>query len=137
MKNKRGQVLIENVVFIILNLVFLAVLILFILSKSGSEAALEDKYSKQIALMIDSAKPRMEIHLNMQDAIKEANSNDYDVGKIVLVNAGEVKVNVGGKGEGKSSSFFNDVDVSAYPDKIDVSADGEIKNYIIRINGYN
>ena len=62
---KRGQILVENIVFIILNLVFLTILILFIFSKSGSEANLEEKYSKQIALIIDSAKPGMTIHLNM------------------------------------------------------------------------
>ena len=69
---KRGQILAENVIFIVLNLIFLAILVLFIYSKSGSEAILEEKYAKQIALIIDSAKPGMNISLNMEDAYKKA-----------------------------------------------------------------
>ena len=66
MKNKRGEILVENVIFIVLNLIFLTILILFLFSKMGSAAVLEEKYAKQIALIIDSSKPRMEIHLNME-----------------------------------------------------------------------
>jgi hypothetical protein len=42
MKNKNGELLVENVVFIILNLVFLTILILFLL-RQGTGAALWKK----------------------------------------------------------------------------------------------
>ena len=109
---KRGQILVENVIFIILNLVFLAILILFIYSKSGGESVLEEKYSKQIALIIDSAKPGMTIHLNMEDAIKKANKNEWDLSKVVSVSGNTVTVKLREKG-GSSYSFFNDVQVFA------------------------
>ncbi len=130
---KKGQILVENVVFIILNLIFLTILILFIYSKIGSESLLEEKYSKQIALLIDSAKPGMIIHLNMEDAINEAKKNNFNE-NIVFVSGNTITVKLREKGE-NSYSFFNDVDVSVYPDK--KNEDNKIENYIIKINSYN
>ncbi len=132
---KRAQILVENVVFIILNLIFLTILILFIYSKSGGEAVLEEKYSKQIALLIDSAKPGMTIFLNMEDAIKKANKNNWSENKIVSVTGNIVNVKLREKG-GNSYSFFNDVDVSVYQDKKNPKTH-KIENYIIKINNYN
>lgn len=131
---KRGQILVENIIFIILNLIFLAVLILFIYSKSGGGAVLEEKYSKQIALLIDSAEPGMIIHLNMEDAIKKANENNFK-DKIVNVEGNVVIVKLREKG-GYSYSFFNNVDVSVYPD-VKNSQTGKTEDYIIKINKYN
>ena len=130
---KRGQILVENVVFIILNLIFLTILILFIYSKSGSEALLEEKYSKQIALIIDSAKPQTEIHLNMKDAIEKAKNKwgEDKIGKIVSISGNIVTVKLREKGE-NSYSFFNDVDVSVYHDN-----QKNIEEYVIIINKYN
>ena len=71
--NKRGTtLLVENIIFIILNLVFIAIMIFFLLSKSGDAAVLEEKYAKEIDLLLDSAKPGMQIALNMEDAVKIA-----------------------------------------------------------------
>ena len=132
---KRGQILVENIVFIILNLVFLTILILFIFSKSGSEANLEEKYSKQIALIIDSAKPGMEIHLNMEDEIKKTKENlgEDRIDEIVSISGNTVTVKLREKG-GYSYSFFNDVSVSASPASIPVKSS---KEYVINIIKYN
>ena len=127
---KRGQILVENIIFIILNLVFLAVLILFIFSKSGSEANLEEKYSKQIALIIDSARPGMTIHLNMEDAIKKTKENlgEDRIDEIVSISGNTVTVKLREKG-GYSYSFFNDVSVSIFPD----TSSKPVKEYVIKI----
>ena len=132
---KRGQILVENIIFIILNLVFLAVLILFIFSKSGSEANLEEKYSKQIALIIDSARPGMTIHLNMEDAIKKTKENlgEDRIDEIVSISGNTVTVKLREKG-GYSYSFFNDVSVSASLASIPVKSS---KEYVINIIKYN
>jgi len=108
--DKRGQILIENVVFIILNLIFITILILFVTLKSGSEATFEDKYSKQIALMIDSAKPEMIIVLNMEDAIEKAEKNNWGKDKIVSIEGNKVTVKLREDG-GHSYPFFNDVNL--------------------------
>ncbi|MCH8945899.1 MAG: hypothetical protein IIA85_03180 [Nanoarchaeota archaeon] len=124
---KRGQILVENIIFIVLNLIFLTILILFLYSKTGGEAILEEKYSKQIALLIDSAKPGMTIQLNMEDAIEKAEDNNWNE-KIVSISGNTVTVKLREKG-GNSYSFFNDVKVSPpFPD-------GE--EYIFLIEDYN
>ena len=130
---KRGQILVENVVFIILNLIFLTILILFIYSKTGSEALLEEKYAKQIALIIDSAKPGMIIVLNMEDAIKKADGN-WDLNKVISVSGNTVTVKLREKGE-NSYSFFNDISVSI--PEVSLIHLKKNKEYMISIGDYN
>ena len=107
--NKKATILIENTVFIILNLVFLAIMLLFVFSKTGSASSLEEGYAKKIALIIDAAKPNMVITLYMEDAIKEADKENWK-GALVYINDNVVTVKLKEKG-GYSYSFFNDVDV--------------------------
>jgi len=115
---KRGEILTENIIFIALNLIFLTILIVFLMTRMGSAAVLEEKYSKQIALIIDSAKPVMEIKLNMEDAIKKAESSKWNVRDIVDIdkNKNIVTVKLREDGQGYSYSFFNDMDVDVYPE---------------------
>lgn len=129
--NKRGEILVGNIVFIVLNLIFLGILILFIFLQTGNPAILEEKYAKEIALMIDSAKPGMIIHVNMEDAIEEAGSYAENNDLVFIDESkGEVGVKLRDKG-GSFYSFFNDVDVSVFPD-----TENE-EEYIIVVNNYN
>ena len=128
--NRKGTILLENIIFIILNLVFLTILIIFVFSKMGSTAVLEERYAKQIALMIDAAKPEMEIHLNVEDALEKAKDENYD-GEIIQINENVVRVQLREKG-GYSYSFFNDVDVGVpYLDKTNN------KEYVFFVNEKN
>jgi hypothetical protein len=127
MKNKRGEILVENVIFIALNLIFLTILILFLFSKMGSSAVLEEKYAKQIALIIDSAKPTMEINLNMQDAIKKAEKEKFEE-PIVKITNNIVTVKLRKEGAGYLYSFFNNVDANAYQ--------LNEESYVLTISGY-
>ena len=108
--SKRGNILIENILFIVLNFMFITILILFLFSRMGSGAILEEKYAKQIALVLDSAKPGMAISLNMKDAIEKANDESWQ-GKIVVIEDNIVTVRLREKG-GYSYSFFNNVELS-------------------------
>lgn len=111
MDNKRGTtLLVENIVFIILNLVFIAILIFFLISKSGGAAVLEEKYAKEIALVLDSAKPGMLITLNVADAIKAGKSGlgDNNIDDIISINKNVVTVKLRENG-GYSYSFFNNI----------------------------
>jgi len=107
-KNKRANVLTENIIFIILNLVFLSILMLFVFSKTGGAAILEEKYSKQIALIIDSAEPVMAISLDMEDVVKTARDNGIGPNDAVSITDNIVTVKLRDKGS-YSYSFFNDV----------------------------
>ncbi len=111
---KRGVLLVENIIFIVLNIVFLTILILFLFKQGSGAVVLEQSYAKNIALLIDSAKPIMEIHLNMEQAIKVAKKNNVEPDEIIKIRDNEVIVKLSEKG-GYSYSFFNNVDATAYP----------------------
>ncbi len=122
---KRGTILVENIVFIILNLVFLTILILFIAKQGSGAIVLEQSYAKQIALLVDSAKPVMIIELNMDKAKKLADKNGIDFKDVVKINENIITVKLSDRG-GYSYSFFNDVNVGVpYP---------EGENYIITVS---
>ena len=112
---KKANILTENIIFIILNLVFLSILILFVFSKAGSAAVLEEKYAKQIALTIDAAKPEMKIILNMEDAFDEI-EDGWDMDNVITIKDNVVTVKLREKG-GYDYSFFNNVKVNTFPDK--------------------
>ena len=131
MKKKRGTILIENVIFIILNVVFISILLLYLWKQGSGVILLEQSHAKQISLLIDSAKPGMELMLNMDDAKSISDENKVDFSQVVKVNGNIVRVKLSEKG-GYEYSFFNDVDVSAFPQT-------DFKNeytgfYIFRIN---
>ena len=111
---KRGTILVENIIFIVLNLLFLIILVLFIARQGGGAIVLEQSYAKQIALLVDSAKPVMVIHLNMDNAQKLADKNEIDFSEVVEINGNIVTVRLSERG-GYSYSFFNDVNVTAFP----------------------
>lgn len=84
------------------------ILLLFLFSKAGSAAVLEEKYAKQIALAIDASEPGMTITLDMENALKIAEKEGQNLGKIVVIEDNIITVKLREKG-GYSYSFFNDV----------------------------
>jgi hypothetical protein len=125
--NKKGDLLIGNIIFIVLNLIFLSILMLFLLRQGSGAIVLEQSYAKQIALLIDSSKPVMEIQLNMDKAAKLAEKNNIPFKDVVKIRDNLVIVKLSEKG-GYSYSFFNDVDVTAYP--------LNIEDYVFVVSGY-
>ena len=112
MENKKGEsLLIQNVVYIIFALVFILGM-LFAVTRAGSQAInYEQVHAKQIALIINKAKPGMEIRLGMADAYILARKNKFS-GNIVTIDNNENKVNVKlVNGKGYSYYYFSDVDV--------------------------
>lgn len=130
-KSKRGTILVENIIFIILNLLFLTVLVLFLIKQGSGAIVLEQAYSKQIAMLVDSAKPVMLIKMDMDKGKSIAESNGINFGSVVSITGNMVSVKLTEKG-GYSYSFFNDVDVSVYPDKAENGAYTGL--YVIIIN---
>lgn len=124
-RGKRGAILIENVIFIILNVVFLSILILFLARQASGAYVLEENYAKQIALIVDYGKPVMNIKLDMEKGIKVAEKNNFDFSNSVKIQGNIVTVKLRDDG-GYSYSFFNDVHAEAYYD-----TDGV---YVITIN---
>ncbi len=113
---KRGNIVMENLVFIILNLVFFSILVLFIFTKMSSPFVLEERNAKSLALMIDSAKPGTKIKMDFEDQIKIAEKNNVEKNNLVNIVGNVVNVNLAGK-KGYSYSFFTDFEVREYFDE--------------------
>jgi preprotein translocase subunit YajC len=117
--NKKGTtILVENIIFIILNLIFLAVLILFLLRQGSGAIVLEETYSKNIAMLADSAQPVMLLKVNMEKGEKIAKDNGIDFNEVVKITENKVEVKLSENG-GYTYAFFNDVDVMAYAERDD------------------
>jgi len=123
--SRKGNILTENLVFIMLNLIFLIILILFLFSKIESTALLEEKYAKQIALIIDSAEPGMIIEFKMEEAFDKMDKG-INFEDIVWKEENQVHVKLSDKGE-YVYSFFNDNEVT-------INGDESKKIYIITID---
>lgn len=109
----RGESLLySTIIFIVLNLVFFAIMLFFITREASQAGLLEQVYAKEIALLIDKAKPGMEIILDFEDAARIAEKNK--VKPSVSVEGNLVSVSLSKKvsnNKGYSYSFFNDVKV--------------------------
>ena len=128
---KKGTILVENIIFIILNLIFLTVLVLFLIKQGSGAVVLEQAYSKQIAMLVDSAKPGMLIKMDMDKGKSIAEGNGIDFANVVSRTGNVIRVKLTEKG-GYSYAFFNDVDVSVYPDTTENGKDTGL--YVIIIN---
>ncbi len=116
MKNRRGEILVETIIFVVLNLVFIAILVLFLLRQGSGAALIEESYSKQIALLIDASKPGMIIKLDLEDGFDLAEKNGMNIDEIISFENNAVTVKLK-EDSGKSYSYFNDVEVKWYRDK--------------------
>lgn len=130
-KNRRGTLLIENVLYIILNGVFLFALALFLIKQGSGAIVLEQAYSKEIALIADSAQPLMLIKIDMDKGKKLAEENGIDFKEVVKIEGNIVKIKLSSNG-GYSYAFFNDVEIKAYPE---VNLQNEYTGmYVLTIN---
>ena len=75
MISKRGEILQENVIFIVLNVVFFSIMLLFIYLQSSSVHLMEEETAKQIALIIDAVKPGTILEINLKDFFEKAEKN--------------------------------------------------------------
>jgi len=98
-----------------LNLAFVVIIVLFLLKQGSGASVLENSYSKQIALTLDSAKPGMIIKLNLIDLKEVSDKNKINFNDVVKIENNLVKVKLTEKG-GQTYSFFNNVSVKCYPD---------------------
>jgi hypothetical protein len=115
-RDKKGSsnVVFPPVIFLVLNLAFIALLLVFIFRSSGGGLVYEQAYAKEIALLIDEASSGMEIFVNIDKGLELAEKNGKDKNRIVSVDSSESKVIVDlfGKG-GYSYKYFSDYRVDA------------------------
>ena len=111
-RDKKGAgILAGTIIFILLNLVFFAALFYFIGVKSTGAGLHEQVYAKQIALLIDGAKPGTSIEVDISKLYETAEKKNYLPEKsLVEINSAtkEVTVRLTNTGKGYSFKHFND-----------------------------
>lgn len=113
---KGSDMVFPPLMFIILNIVFFGVLLGFVVNASTGAIVYEQAYAKQVALLIDEAKPDMQILVDFEEGIKVAKKNERGSDLIGVDNkTNQVWVNLGSKG-GYSYKYFSDYDVTVYDD---------------------
>jgi hypothetical protein len=135
-KSKQARLLVGNIIFIVLNLIYLVILVVFLLRYSSDLSLLESSYAKEIALVIDSAKPGMSIFLSMEDAFEGAKEEGVDPSEIIRINKNRVTVKLSRESKGYSYSFFNSVDTGRYGDGYYAIDKKNQKGYVFNIGGY-
>jgi len=124
--DKKGELLVGNIIFIVLNLMFLTILMLFISQQGSGLIVLEQSYAKQIALVFDSAKPGMDVFLDFEqgfEKIKDVFGEDYVINKESIKSFVKIQDNIvtvqldsDENRKGYSYAFFNDIDYDFFVD---------------------
>ena len=68
--NKKAELLHETIIFVVLNVTFLTIMIVFIYLQGNSIHLKEEAIAKRVALLIDVARPGTELNLNLEDFSK-------------------------------------------------------------------
>ena len=104
-KNKRAdESLVEEVIFIVLNLVFFIMLIIFVLRSSSETSVYEEIYAKKIALAMDMAQPASSITLNAVDLYQKSRATKFE--PIITIKNNIVNVKLAKSSSGYDYRFF-------------------------------
>ena len=102
----------STIIFIILNLIFFSILLAFIWRAASGALIYEQTYAKEIALMLDKAKPGTEIVIHFKKGFETAKKNKVLVENSVVIDGemGEVVVRLASNG-GYRMKYFSDLAV--------------------------
>jgi len=110
--NKKADLLHENLIFIVLNVIFFVMMILFVQMKGSAIHIAEEETAKQIALIIDVAKPGTDLEINLKDFFEKAEAKGMKRDKSVRIdNEKNLVVVKGSEDSFYDYSYFNDVNV--------------------------
>jgi len=111
MENKRGEFVdiigLKETIFLVLNIVFFVIMFGFVYSSGTRAFVYEESYAKQIALLIDNAKPGMNILINFDKGIEIGKKNAI----VNMFKIGEGKVEVKFSDKGYSYNYFSDYNI--------------------------
>jgi hypothetical protein len=111
--NKKASFLHENLIFIILNVMFFVIMLLFVTMKGSEIHLAEEEVSKQIALLIDVSKSGTRLEINLQEFFEKAESKGMRRERTIKIDNEDnfVKV-IGSEDTFYEYSYFNDVDIN-------------------------
>jgi len=101
-----------SVIMLILNIALFAGLFYFAVKKTGT-VELEEIYAKKLALIIDAAKPGMQISFDIKTAFEYAEENKVDIKNAFLINENVVYVKLSNS-KGYYYSFFNNANDTTF-----------------------
>ncbi len=111
-KAKFGDVLMNNIAYLLVLIIFFVGMMVFLQTKMNGAAVWEDFYAKEIAKMINAAKPGDIIIMDVRPATKIAAENKIGFEKIFNFddskNEACVKLSAG---RGSCFSYFNNVNI--------------------------
>jgi hypothetical protein len=108
---KASVITLEEFVFFLLNIIFIIMLVAFVFVTGQRYFIYEETYSKQIAILIDNAKPDMSILLNVKDAVDIAKKQNKPLDQIFKINEKTRKVQVSLGQGGYAYSYFSNYSV--------------------------
>lgn len=106
MKKKGEEILLNQIVFIVIIIVFTIIMITFVTRYGNQSAIKEEKYAKQIALAIDKIKPGTSLKMDVSSIYEDARKNGVENPLRIDNNEKKVVVRLT-KGEGYFYNFFN------------------------------
>ncbi|MEK6850707.1 MAG: hypothetical protein AABX85_03980 [Nanoarchaeota archaeon] len=111
-KNKRGnEFLPEQIIFIVLNIAFFVILMIFIFKSSNGAIIYEQTYAKQIALLIDRAKPGTTLLLDIRDGM-QVKDESKPAEQVIKIDNEKREVIVSlGSSSGYRFKYFSDYDI--------------------------
>lgn len=134
--NKRGSanaIAWPEITFLILFLVFAAILLVFVNNSVGGAFLTEEIYAKKIALIIDGAKPNTDIVLDVTDAYEIALRLKKDSGRALNESFSKANnepcifVSLGSGQGGYSYCYFSDYDVTLSRPNLEASGRVTVK----------
>jgi hypothetical protein len=108
-KNKNGVVM-GAVLFILLNIMFFSMALLFVRDRTGGDEVKEKILAKEIALFINSAEPETLILFDIQEYRDIASENRIPDERMIKIEDGKVIVAL--KGTEFSYPYFSDYKIS-------------------------
>jgi len=108
-----GDIVMPEIIFIILNIIYFGLLIVFVVKSSTGAWIYEQAYAKQIALVLDQSKPGMTISMNFTKAIQIADKNKRKKENTFKIDSSKNKVilTLSNSG-GYSYNYFVDYDIT-------------------------
>jgi hypothetical protein len=99
-RGKQGKILLETIIFIVLNLIFLSSVFVFARTKASDASFYQEVYAKQIALLIDNARPGTNIILDITEFEKRIPNSR------VVINNIKKQVEISGKDKDFTHPFL-------------------------------
>ncbi|OIO40961.1 hypothetical protein AUJ62_03545 [Candidatus Pacearchaeota archaeon CG1_02_32_21] len=110
--NKKGNIPLEEVIFVLLNIMFFSMLFVFVYNTSHGVFLSEKLYAKKIALAIDSAKPGTQISVDISELYGIAQENEFDISDSFYFKDNQVNVKLS-KEDGYSYNYFTNYQVES------------------------